>query len=99
MVHDGRWDELIRKVTIRKGDFFQINPGTVHAIKAGTLILETQQSSDITYRLYDYGHLQNGKAFQYCYDDYCDYCNAGRDSWTDCNIMGEQMIILLKAFL
>ena len=61
MVHGGRWDELIREVPIKKGDFFQINPGTVHAIKAGTLILETQQSSDITYRLYDYGRLQNGK--------------------------------------
>ena len=61
MVYGGRWDELIREVPIKKGDFFQINPGTVHAIKAGTLILETQQSSDITYRLYDYGRLQNGK--------------------------------------
>ena len=48
-------------VPIKKGDFFQIVPGTVHAIKAGTVILETQQNSDITYRLYDYGRLQNGK--------------------------------------
>ena len=37
-----------------EGDFFQIDSGTVHAIKTGTLILETQQSSDVTYRLYDY---------------------------------------------
>ncbi|MCR5149216.1 MAG: mannose-6-phosphate isomerase, class I [Eubacterium sp.] len=61
MVRNDRWSELIREVPIKKGDFFQIDPGTVHAIKAGTLILETQQSSDITYRLYDYGRLQNGK--------------------------------------
>ncbi len=61
MVNGGRWKELIREVPIRKGDFFQIDPGTVHAIKAGTLILESQQSSDITYRLYDYDRLQNGK--------------------------------------
>ena len=47
-----------------KGDFFQINPGCVHAIKGGTLILETQQSSDITYRVYDYDRLQNGKPRQ-----------------------------------
>jgi len=64
MIHEGRFEELIRKQPIKKGDFFQIDPGTVHAIKGGTLILETQQSSDITYRLYDYGRLQNGKPRQ-----------------------------------
>ncbi len=61
MVGEGRWTELIREIPIRKGDFIQIDPGTVHAIKADTLILETQQNSAITYRLYDYGRLQNGK--------------------------------------
>ncbi len=61
MIRDNRWEELIRVIPIKKGDFFQIEPGTVHAIKAGTVILETQQNSDITYRLYDYGRLQNGK--------------------------------------
>lgn len=61
MVEEGRWQELIREIPIRKGDFLQIDPGTVHAIKAQTLILETQQNSAITYRLYDYGRLQNGK--------------------------------------
>lgn len=61
MVHGGKWQELIREIPIRKGDFIQIDPGTVHAIKADTLILETQQNSAITYRLYDYGRLQNGK--------------------------------------
>uniref|UniRef100_UPI000ACCF8FC hypothetical protein n=1 Tax=Clostridium sp. NkU-1 TaxID=1095009 RepID=UPI000ACCF8FC len=45
----------------KKGDFFQIDPGCVHAIKGGTLVLETQQSSDITYRVYDYDRLSNGK--------------------------------------
>lgn len=61
MVSQGRWNELIRQVPIHKGDFIQIDPGTVHAIKAHTLILETQQNSDITYRLYDYDRLQDGK--------------------------------------
>lgn len=61
MIEEKRWKELIRVLPIKKGDFFQINPGTVHAIKAGTLILETQQNSDITYRLYDYDRLSNGK--------------------------------------
>lgn len=61
MITDKKWKDLIRVLPIKKGDFFQIEPGTVHAIKAGTLILETQQSSDITYRLYDYDRLSNGK--------------------------------------
>lgn len=52
---------LIREIPVKKGDFFFIEPGTVHAIKGGTIILETQQNSDITYRLYDYDRLQNGK--------------------------------------
>ena len=54
MIKDGRWDDMLNVLPIHKGDFFQIDSGTVHAIKAGTLILETQQSCDVTYRLYDY---------------------------------------------
>ncbi|MBO5146153.1 MAG: beta-glucosidase [Lachnospiraceae bacterium] len=61
MIHNGRWNEFLREVPVKKGDFIQIDPGTVHAIKGGIEILETQQNSDITYRVYDYGRLQNGK--------------------------------------
>ena len=64
MIGEGRWNEFIRQVPVKKGDFFQIDPGCVHAIKGGTLILETQQSSDITYRVYDYDRLSNGKPRQ-----------------------------------
>ena len=64
MVAENRWSELLREVPIHKGDFFQIDPGCLHAIKGGTLILETQQSSDVTYRFYDYGRLQDGKPRQ-----------------------------------
>ena len=61
MIHEGRWSDFIREIPIKKGDFLQIDPGTVHAIKGGSLILETQQNSDITYRVYDYDRLSNGK--------------------------------------
>lgn len=61
MIRNARWSELIREIPIKKGDFFQINPGCLHAIKGGTLLIETQQSSDVTYRVYDYDRLQNGK--------------------------------------
>lgn len=61
MIDQKRWSELIREVPVKKGDFIQINPGTVHAIKGGLMILETQQNSDITYRVYDYDRLSDGK--------------------------------------
>lgn len=61
MIRNGKWDAFLREVPVKKGDFIQIDPGTVHAIKGGIEILETQQSSDITYRVYDYGRLQDGK--------------------------------------
>lgn len=59
MVEEGRWGELLNEIPIKAGDFFQIDPGTVHAIKGGTVILESQQSSDVTYRVYDYDRKQD----------------------------------------
>lgn len=50
-----QWDELLLPVPVKKGDFFYIPSGTVHAIGNGIMVLEIQQSSDITYRVYDYG--------------------------------------------
>ncbi len=64
MIKNARWKEFIREIPVKKGDFFQINPGCLHAIKGGTVILETQQNSDITYRVYDYDRLQDGKPRQ-----------------------------------
>jgi len=64
MIRQGRWEEFIRRIPVRKGDFIQIDPGTVHAVTAGCLILETQQSSDVTYRVYDYNRLTDGKPRQ-----------------------------------
>jgi len=46
--------ELLNQVPTKKGDVFFLAPGTVHAIGAGTLIAEIQQTSDITYRVYDW---------------------------------------------
>lgn len=53
-IEDGNWDELLRSVEVKPGDFFYLPSGSVHAIGSGILLLETQQSSDTTYRLYDY---------------------------------------------
>jgi mannose-6-phosphate isomerase len=54
MVEQGEWDKLLRRVQVKAGDFVYVPSGTIHAIGKGIVILETQQSSDITYRVYDY---------------------------------------------
>lgn len=53
-INNKKRDEVLREVPARKGDFFFVPAGTVHAIKEGCLILEIQQASDVTYRIYDY---------------------------------------------
>lgn len=54
---DGTLERLLQKVPVKKDDLFYIRPGTVHAFGAGVLAAEIQQSSDLTYRLYDYGRV------------------------------------------
>lgn len=54
---DGSITEILRRVEVKKGDVFFIAPGTVHALGAGLFVAEVQQSSDSTFRLYDYGRL------------------------------------------
>ena len=49
--------EKLRRVPVKQGDVFFIEPGTLHAIGKGILIAEIQQSSNVTYRVYDYGRL------------------------------------------
>ncbi|MBY7142911.1 mannose-6-phosphate isomerase, class I [Virgibacillus sp. NKC19-3] len=54
LMSDGEWDQLLRRVKVQPGDFIYVPSGTIHAIGGGIVILETQQSSDTTYRVYDY---------------------------------------------
>lgn len=51
---EGNLTKHLQKVNVKKNDVFYIDAGTVHGICAGTLIAEIQQSSNLTYRLYDY---------------------------------------------
>lgn len=53
-VADGTLQKHLHSVEVHAGDVFFIPPGTVHAIGAGCLIAEIQESSNVTYRLYDY---------------------------------------------
>ena len=64
---DGSIEHLMDWKRVAAGDFFYVPAGTIHAIGAGITLLEVQQNSDVTYRLYDYGrprelHLDDGIA-------------------------------------
>lgn len=58
-VDEEQWDELLLQLPVKKRDFFYIPCGTVHAIGKGIMVLEIQQSSDITYRIYDYDRVSD----------------------------------------
>jgi len=59
MVEDNDWDQLLKRQQVEKGDFIYVPSGTIHAIGKGIVLLETQQNSDITYRIYDYDRKDN----------------------------------------
>jgi mannose-6-phosphate isomerase len=64
---DGTIEHLLEWHPVAAGDFYYIPAGTVHAIGAGVSLIEVQQTSEVTYRLYDYGrprelHLDEGLA-------------------------------------
>lgn len=53
-IADNSFLEVVNKVKVKKGDFFFIEAGTLHAIGKGILLCEIQQNSNTTYRVYDY---------------------------------------------
>jgi len=64
-IHANRAEELLNWIGLSAGDMIYVDAGTVHTLGAGAIILETQQNSDTTYRLYDYGrprelHIRDG---------------------------------------
>lgn len=61
-LEDDTVEQYLQKVEIHRGDVFLIESGTVHAIGAGAMIVEIQESSNLTYRMYDYHRLgKDGK--------------------------------------
>jgi mannose-6-phosphate isomerase len=66
-IHQQRAEELLNWISIFPGEMIYVTGGTVHTLGPGSIIVETQQQSDTTYRLYDYGrprqlHLKEGLA-------------------------------------
>ncbi|MGV2494682.1 type I phosphomannose isomerase catalytic subunit [Pelagerythrobacter aerophilus] len=89
---DGGIEAMMDWKPVQPGDFFLIPAGTVHAIGAGVSLVEVQQNSDVTYRLYDYGrprelHLDDGVAVARA-EPYADdlFLRTG-DSQADCRIL------------
>lgn len=60
-IQDGSLLDKVNNVGVKKGDIAFIPSGTLHAIGEGILLCEVQQSSNTTYRVFDYNRLQNGK--------------------------------------
>ena len=66
-IHQQRAEELLNWINVFPGEMIYVAGGTVHTLGPGSIIVETQQQSDTTYRLYDYGrprelHLKEGLA-------------------------------------
>jgi mannose-6-phosphate isomerase len=66
-IHGNRAEEFLNWLNVYTGDMIYVSGGTVHTLGPGSVIVETQQQSDTTYRLYDYGrprelHLKEGLA-------------------------------------
>ena len=64
-IRENRMEHLLNWINVHEGDMIYVDAGTVHAIGGGAVIVETQQNSDTTYRLYDYGrprelHIEDG---------------------------------------
>lgn len=53
-VYDGTFAEVLQTCDVKAGDVFYVPAGRVHGIGAGAFVAEIQQTSDITYRIYDY---------------------------------------------
>lgn len=61
-INDGSIEKYLNRVKVQKDDVFYIKAGIVHAIGAGTIIVEIQENSNLTYRIYDYNRTdKNGK--------------------------------------
>lgn len=54
-IEESRLEDLLAWLPVNRGDMIFVDAGTVHAVGPGAVLLETQQTSDLTYRMYDYG--------------------------------------------
>lgn len=102
-IEDGSIEEILNKVSVKKGDLVSVNPGTVHALLEGVVVIEIQENSNLTYRLYDYNRVDDcGQKRELHIEKALEIVNFEK---TDVNIdpikdisndIGEKLIILKK---
>ena len=91
---NGTVEEVLNVVYPKKGDVLYIKPGTVHAADAGILIAEIQESSDMTFRLYDWGREHDPKTARQMHleeaIDVIDYCAVDSTLYRKGALWGEE---------
>lgn len=79
-IQEGTIEKYVQKIPVRKNDVFYVKAGTIHAVGGGVLIAEIQESSDLTYRLYDYQRVdKDGKARELCVEKALETANLRRE--------------------
>jgi mannose-6-phosphate isomerase len=98
-VSQNQWNKLLKTVKVKPGDFFFVPSGTIHAIGKGILILETQQNSDTTYRVYDYDRKdENGQTRELHIEKAIEVISVpGEVTISDLEIVNESMIKLIES--
>lgn len=79
LVNEQAWNDLLRYIQVKKGDFLDMPHGTLHALGANMTYIEFSQNADLTYRLYDYDRKQidpkTGKNRQMHVEKVCECVN------------------------
>jgi mannose-6-phosphate isomerase len=100
-IRETRAEELLNWIDIHTGEMIYVAGGTVHAIAPGSILVETQQSSDTTYRLYDYGrprplHLEEGLRAVKEKTGSGKVKNAGGNGWQRQELIGSPFFMVEK---
>ncbi len=98
-LEEDKVEDLLQKVQVKKGDVFFIPAGLVHAIGKGVVVAEIQQSSDITYRIYDYNRKDDkGNGRELHTEQALDVINfsASKNPKTDYNVQLNEITPLVE---
>lgn len=99
---DGSIEEILNKVIVKKGDLIPVNPGIVHALLEGVVVVEIQENSNLTYRLYDYNRVDsNGNKRELHIDKALEIINYQKtdiesNNTAISNDIGKDLVVLKK---
>ncbi|MBQ2912774.1 MAG: class I mannose-6-phosphate isomerase [Bacteroidales bacterium] len=100
---DGTVTELLNCITPQKGDCIYIQPGCIHAAEGEVVVAEIQQSSDISYRLYDWGRENNPKTARKMHledaIDVIDYSEFDKEKYFFSKVTGSRTIVDTNNFV